>query len=177
MRKRRALLAALLVGVGVSVGVVFLVTESPMPSSNKLVPYLDIPVRGIPVGVPWFFTWNDAPFALVRTNGKMLDDLQAQTIHTWSQRPIPADRPAFFVYSLVSPVLGCVARHAAKGAFRYAPERLWQGGFYDPCHFAEWDYAGRAIRQYPDQDESMRVADLVVPAFELRSPDILRLHR
>src|SRR5437899_2718548 len=121
MRKRRALLAALLVGVGVSVGVVFLVTESPMPSSNKLMPYLDIPVGGIPVGAPWFFTWNDAPFALVRTTGEMLDDLQAQTIHTWSQRPIPADRPAFFVYSLVSPVLGCVARHAAKGAFRYAP--------------------------------------------------------
>lgn len=177
MSRRRALLAALLVGVGVSVGVVFLVTQSPGPGSDKGVPYLDIPVGDIPAGVPRFFLWNDTPFALVRTNGEMLDDLQAQTAHTWSQRSIPADRPAFFVYSLVSPVLGCVARHAPKGAFRFAPERLWQGGFYDPCHFAEWDYAGRAIRQYPDQGESMRVADLDVPAFELRTPDTLRIHR
>lgn len=176
MDRRRAFLAAL-VGVGVGVGVLFLVTDLPMPGGSKAAPYLDIPVGGIPAGAPKFFMWNDAPFALVRTTGEMLDDLQAQTPNTWSQRPIPADRPAFFVYSLVSPVLGCVARHAPKGAFRFAPERLWQGGFYDPCHFAEWDYAGRAIRQYPDQGESMRVADLDAPAFELRTPDTLRIHR
>jgi ubiquinol-cytochrome c reductase iron-sulfur subunit len=107
----------------------------------------------------------------------MLDDLRAQTVHTWSQRPIPADRPAFFVYSLKTPTLGCVAVYAPRGAFRYAPERVWQGGFYDPCHFAEWDYAGRTIKQYPDQDASMRAADLEVPAFEFRAPGTLRLRR
>src|SRR5947207_3099914 len=48
--------------------------------------------------------------------------------------------------------------HASIGAPRNAPERLWQGGFYDPCHLGEWDYAGRAIRQYLDQDEAMRRA-------------------
>jgi ubiquinol-cytochrome c reductase iron-sulfur subunit len=177
MGKRRALLGtAVLLVVGVCVAAVFLMTRTPMTASNAPTPYMDIPLADIPAGTPAFVTWNGAPYALVRTTAEMLDDLQAQTPHTWNLRPIPADRPAFFVYALTSPVRGCVVRHSPKGAYRYAPERLWQGGFYDPCHFAEWDYAGRAIKQYPDQDASMYVADLAVPAFELRDPNTLRIH-
>lgn len=114
---------------------------------------------------------------IVRTTDAMLDDLRAQTPHTWSQRPIAGDRPSFFVFSRRSPGPGCAVVHAPKGAPRYAPERLWQGGFYDPCHFGEWDYAGRTIRQYPDQDEAMRRPDLEVPAFELEDRSTLRLAR
>lgn len=174
MSKARALLWTVVLAI--CVAVVFLLTRSSIVATNTPVAYVDVPIDEVAAGIPIFFTWNDAPFALVRTTPQMLDDLQAQTRNTWSRRPIPPGRPAFFVYSLRSPVRGCVARHAPKGAYRYAPERLWQGGFYDPCHFAEWDYAGRAIKQYPDQSASMRVADLDSPAFELRDADTLRVH-
>jgi ubiquinol-cytochrome c reductase iron-sulfur subunit len=108
----------------------------------------------------------------------MLDDLQAQTTYTWNQRPIAAERPSFFVYSLVSPADGCEVEHVPRGADRYAPVRPWQGGYRDPCRFAEWDYAGRAIKQYADQDPRLlQMADLDVPDFELREHRILRITR
>ena len=144
---------------------------------SKAKPFLDVRVSDMAPGALKTVDWNGRPFVIVRTTNGMLDDLRAQTAHTWSQRPIPADRPAFFVFSGLSPAPGCAVVHAPKGARRYAPERVWQGGFYDPCHFGEWDYAGRTIRQYPDQDEAMRRLDLEVPAFELRGRATLRIER
>ena len=137
---------------------------------------LTLHLDDLPPGQPRRFEWNGAPYAVVRTTDAMLADLRAHTVHTWNQREIPDERPALFVYSLLSPVFGCIVEHAPPGTPRYAPEREWQGGFYDPCHFAEWDYAGRAVRQYPDQEPTMRVPDLDVPAFETNSAGtVLRL--
>jgi|RhiMetdeSRZDD1v2_1073273.scaffolds.fasta_scaffold76774_2 ubiquinol-cytochrome c reductase iron-sulfur subunit len=136
---------------------------------------LRIRLADVPPGVPKMFEWNGAPFALVRTTDAMLADLQAHTEHTWNRRGIPADKPPLFVYSLVSPVFGCVIQYAPQGAPRYAPQRQWQGGYYDPCQFAEWDFAGRAVRQYPDQEPTMRVPDLDVPSYDIEG-GTLRLH-
>jgi len=146
-------------------------------ASDKRKPVLVIRVDDIPPGTMKTFRWKGRPFVVVRTTDAMLDDLRDQTGNTWSERPIPADRPAFFVFSKVGPAPGCTLVHAPKGSPRYAPNRLWQGGFYDPCRFGEWDYAGRTIRQYEDQQETMRRADLEVPAYELTGPSTLRLVR
>jgi len=137
----------------------------------------DVAIRldDLPPGEPKMFEWNGAPYALVRTTDAMLADLRAHTDHTWSNRKLPSGEPKFFVYSLISPVFGCVLQYAPKGSPRYAPQREWQGGFYDPCQFAEWDYAGRAVRQYPDQEPTMRVPDLDVPAFEVEGGTTVRL--
>jgi hypothetical protein len=172
---RRALLViAFLVGTGAWVAVVYWMTGL----ARKEAAYLDIDLSEISQGSPKFYSFQGAPLALVRTTDAMLDDLEAQTIHTWNQRPIAAGRPSFFVYSLVNPADGCEAEHVPKGADRYAPARPWQGGYRDPCRFAEWDYAGRAIRQYADQDPSrLRMSDLDVPDFELREHHILRITR
>jgi len=116
--------------------------------------------------------------AFVRTTDAMLDDLRAQSTHTWNLRPIAPGRPSFFVYSLVSPADGCEVEHVPLGADRYAPVRPWQGGYRNPCRFGEWDYAGRAIKQYADQDARLLwMADLDVPDFEIREDHILRITR
>lgn len=173
MTLRRALLAiTLLVVTGAWIGFVYWLTGL----EHKEAAYLDIDLTEVPPGSPKFYTFQRTPLALVRTTDAMLDDLQAQTSHTWNRRPIAAGRPSFFVYSLVSPADGCEVEHVPRGADRYAPARPWQGGYRDPCRFAEWDYAGRAVKQYEDQDARLlQVADLDVPVFELREQHILRI--
>jgi ubiquinol-cytochrome c reductase iron-sulfur subunit len=141
------------------------------------VTFIDVRVDDMPAGSIRILRLNDRPVVIVRTTRAMLDDLRAQTSHTWNQRPIADTAPAFFVLSGLSSAGGCRVVHAPKGAARYAPERLWQGGFYDPCRFGEWDYAGRAIRQYDDQAEAMRRPDLEQPAFELKGHATLRVSR
>jgi ubiquinol-cytochrome c reductase iron-sulfur subunit len=165
---------AFLVTTGAWVAFVYWMTEL----GHTEAAYLDIDLAKVPTGSPQFYTFQHTPLALVRTTDAMLDDLQAQTTHTWNQRPIAAERPSFFVYSLVSPADGCEVEHVPWGADRYAPVRPWQGGYRDPCRFGEWDYAGRAIKQYADQDPRLlRMADLDVPDFELREHRILRITR
>lgn len=140
--------------------------------------YLDIDLAQVPPGSPKYYAFQGTPLALVRTTDAMLDDLRAHTAHTWSQRPIAPGHPSFFVYSLRSPAGGCELEHVPKGTDRYAPVSPWQGGYRDPCRFGEWDYAGRAIRQYADQDPRLlQRADLDVPDFELRDQRFLRITR
>lgn len=175
MSPRRVLLAiAILLATGAWVALVHWMTGL----EHKEAAYLDIDLAQVPPGSPKFYTFQGTPLALVRTTDAMLDDLRAQTVHTWSQRPIPDGHPSFFVHALVGPADGCELDHVPRGADRYAPSRPWQGGYRDPCRFGEWDYAGRAIRQYPDQDpQLLRMADLDVPDFELREQRILRITR
>ena len=175
MTPRRVLLVfAFLVATGAWVVLVHWMTGL----ERKEAPYLDIDLAQIPAGSPKFYRFQGTPLALVRTTDAMLDDLQVQTVHTWSGRPIAAARPSFFVYSLVNPTDGCEVEHVPRGADRYAPGRPWQGGYRDPCRFGEWDYAGRAIQQYADQDaQLLKMADLDVPDFELREQRILRITR
>ena len=172
---RRVLLAIVfLVATGAWVAFVFWMTGH----AHHEPPYLDIDLDEVPAGSPKFYTFQRTPLALVRTTDAMLDDLRAQTTHTWNQRPIGDERPAFFVYSLVNRADGCEIEHVPSGADRYAPARPWQGGYRDPCRFGEWDYAGRAIKQYPDQDaQLLRMTDLDVPDFELKGHRVVRITR
>jgi ubiquinol-cytochrome c reductase iron-sulfur subunit len=145
---------------------------------RKEPPWLDIDLDKIPPGSPKFYSFQGTPLAVLRTTDEILDDLEAQTVHTWQQRPIAVPRPSFFLHALVGPADGCEVEHSPRGADRYAPARPWQGGYYDTCRFGEWDYAGRAIRQYADQDpQLLRMPDLAVPDFELREQHILRITR
>jgi len=172
--RRVLLVIAFLVATGAWIAVVYWMTGM----DRKEAAYLDIDLAEIPTGSPKLYTFQRTPLALVRTTDAMLDDLEAQTAHTWNHRPIAAGRPSFFVYSLVSPADGCEVEHVPKGADRYAPVRPWQGGYHDPCRFGEWDYAGRAIKQYADQDARLlQMADLDVPDFEVREHHILRITR
>ena len=175
MRLRRVLLViAFLLATAAWVALVHWMTGL----EHKEAAYLDIDLSQVPPGSPKFYTFQRTPLALVTTTDAMLDDLQAQTTHTWNQQPLAAGRPSFFVYSLVNPSDGCEVEHVPRGADRYAPVRPWQGGYRDPCRFGEWDYAGRAIRQYADQDPRLlQMADLDVPDFEVRDEHILRIHR
>ncbi len=160
------------------VGAAFLFAAAPSRAEDKPKPYIDIRIDGVLPGSIKTFRWNGRPFVIVRATNEMLGDLRAQTPHTWSERVISDDGPAFFVFSALSSARGgCPVVHAPIGAARYAPERLWQGGFYDPCRFGEWDYAGRTIKQYVDQDEAMRRPDLGVLTFELKDHTTLRITR
>ena len=175
MTLRRVLLViAILVATGAWVAFVYWMTGL----ERKEAAYLDIDLAEIPTGSPKFYTFQRTPLALVRTTDGMLDDLRAQTTHTCNLRPIAPGRPSFFVYSLLSPADGCEVEHVPLGADRYAPVRPWQGGYRNPCRFGEWDYAGRAIKQYADQDARLLwMADLDVPDFEIREDHILRITR
>lgn len=143
-------------------GAMLPLATSPALAAGKAKTHIDVRVGDMLPGTVRAFRANGRPFVVVRTTAAMLDDLRTQTPHTWSGRRIPDDPPAFFAFSIPSAARACGVVHAPGGAARYAPERPWQGGFYDPCHFGEWDYAGRTIRQYDDQDESMRRPDLDV---------------
>ncbi|SFN46640.1 hypothetical protein [Variovorax sp. OV329] len=169
--RRVLLLIAFLLATGAWVALVHWMTGL----EHKGPAYLDIDLATIPAGSPKFYSFQGVPLTLVRTTDAMFDDLQAQTVHTWGRREI-AGRPSFFVHSLVNPADGCEVEHAPRGADRYAPARPWQGGYHDPCRFGEWDYAGRAIKQYVDQDaQLLQRPDLQVPEFEVRDEHILRI--
>jgi hypothetical protein len=158
-------------------GAMLLFAAAPSQAADKPKSFIDIRVGDMPAGTIRTFGWSGGSFVIVRTTREMLADLRAQTSHTWSERRIADRRPAFFVLSRWSSTSGCLVVHAPRGAARYAPKRLWQGGFYDPCRFGEWDYAGRTIKQYADQGETMRRPDLEVAAFELKGRSILRVAR
>jgi ubiquinol-cytochrome c reductase iron-sulfur subunit len=128
---------------------------------------LEVGVADLQPGDVKAFRGQGRPYLVVRTTDAMLEDLYAQTPHTWSGREVTG-APALFVLSAAGAETGCVLLHEPAGAPRYAPGRVWQGGFYDPCRFGEWDYAGRAIRQYDDQDEAMRRPDLARPPFRVK---------
>ncbi|MEJ8848454.1 hypothetical protein [Variovorax rhizosphaerae] len=106
----------LLVATGAWIAIVYWMTGL----ERKEPAYLDIDLATIPAGSPKFYIFHGTTLALVRTINAILDDLEAQTTHTWHQRPIAAQRPSFFVYSLVNPADGCEVEHAPSGADRYA---------------------------------------------------------
>ena len=102
-------------------------------AADKPKSFIDIRVGDMPAGTIRTFEWRGGSFVIVRTTREMLADLRAQTSHAWSEHRIADRRPAFFVLSRWSSTSGCLVVHAHRGAARYAPKRLWQGGFYDPC--------------------------------------------
>ena len=178
MTLRRLLLAiAFLLAMAAWVALVHWMTTA-LGHKQEAPAYLDIDLAQVTPGSPRYYSFQGTPLALVRTTDAMLEHLRAQTAHTWNHRPIAPGHPSFSVYSLVSPAGGCEVEHLPNGTDRYAPGRPWQGGWHDPCRFGEWDYAGRAIRQYADQDPKLlQRPDLDTPGFELRDDRYLRITR
>lgn len=166
---RRALLARAAVLLTACSG---LTMVSPCSSAGA-----EVRVDGMRPGAVKTFQLKNRLFVIVRTTDDMLDDLRDQTRNTWSRRPIPHERTEFLVLAMIAAPSGCAVLHAPKGLPRYAPDRVWQGGFYDSCQFGEWDYAGRSIKQYEDQEETMRRPDLEIPAFEIKDRATLRIVR
>ncbi|MBW8831378.1 MAG: hypothetical protein JF606_18535 [Burkholderiales bacterium] len=172
---RRALLVSAAVLLPACIGVTMVSAGSPAGDSDKT--KLEVRVDGMHPGEIKTFAFEGRRFVIVRTTDDMLDDLRDQTRNTWSRRPIPSDRTEFLVFAMTAAPTGCTVLHAPKGLPRYAPDRVWQGGFYDSCQFGEWDYAGRSIKQYEDQDETIRRPDLEVPTFEIKGQTTLRIVR
>jgi Rieske Fe-S protein len=139
------------------------------PSRAVTPPYVDVPLRSIQPGSFVVVEVGDKPYAVVRLTSEMLSDLRSQTPDTWSQRPIPAGTKAILVSALVSTNLGCGLMHAPKGEPRPLHSFKWLGGFYDPCHYGEWDYAGRALRS------ARWLPDLSTMEYEVVGLDTLRL--
>lgn len=174
MLSRRLLLTAVSVLALVAVAaLLFVFTESLSPAFDKQRPYLEIHIDEINPGSFRTVNWKGKPFVIVRTSEEILADLKNLTVKTWSQNHV-LDEPMFFIFSMISTNRGCGIVHASKGT-RYPPEEKWPGGFYDPCHFGVWDYAGRSIKQFPDQPSYTRLPDLEVPPYEIRSKSIVRL--
>ena len=173
---RRAVLVWTLLLVA-SIGLTVVSAASPAVVADKHKSILEVRVDGMPPGTMKTFQWMGHDFVIVRATHDMPDDLRDQTRNTWSRRPISNDRTEFLIFDGTAAPPECAIVHAPKGSLRYAPDRVWQGGFYDPCKFGEWDYAGRSIKQYEDQEESMRRLDFEVPEFEIKDRATLRFVR
>lgn len=169
MPARRALWSALLglIGLGaVALGVG--AASSLGPSRAVVPPYIEVELRSIEPGSFVTVAVRSHPYAVVRVTPELVNDLRALTANTWSQRPVPEPSPRYFVFSLVSTNRGCGLVHAPKGKPPYGREVVWLGGFYDPCHYGEWDYAGRAVRR------TLQLEDLATPKYSEFVPGTLR---
>ena len=174
MTQRQALAVSLGASIVLALLAIFIVfAKSLSPAADKPAPYFELRLNDLRPGDLKFFEYNDKPYALIRTSEEVLNDLDATTQWTWSGRAVP--RSAFFVVTLISTHRGCGLVHAPKEAPRYAPEREWPGGFFDPCHFGDWDYAGRALKIAQDQDPTYKLRDLEVPRVQLRGSSTIRV--
>ena len=174
MTKRRALLVAVLgVGlVGLALATVPLI-GSLAPSAATGRPFLDVALRDIEPGQFKLVEWQGRPVAVVRTTPEMLKDLRAHTEKTLSHRTLPEEAVPAFVVHLASPK-NCLLKHAPKGSDFFSG-REWPGGFYDPCHFGEWDYAGRTLDLVKNLPKEMQLADLTAPKYEILANETVRL--
>lgn len=136
--------------------------------------YLDVDVARIEPGSYTVVEWEGRPIAVVRVSPQMLADLQAGTVRTWSRVPVRDFEASVFVYQLISTHLGCGLLHEPKGNARYPADADWRGGFYDPCHFGQWDYAGRAVRV---SEGNTQLPGLRVPKYSVPSDLRVRLYR
>jgi hypothetical protein len=145
------------------------------PSSVVGSRYLEVQIFEIPLGSYKVVEWNNLPIAIVRPSPEMLKHLKENTSRTWSSLPIGGDEKVF-VIAIVSTYKKCGLQHEGKASNRFAEDVHWPGGFVDPCHFGEWDYAGRALKLYPKMEGHMRLDDLAVPRYELiRDGTVIRL--
>ena len=163
MTKRQLLSAT--VGLFLIVAVVsfaFLLSANLAPT--KEIPTVEIDIDSIPLGTYQVLEWKNKPVAIFRPSSENLTDLSMLTSESLHKTPLPQE-PKVFVYYLVSTKLSCSLVHAPKHA---SPKAIadnplkWQGGFFDPCHYGEWDYAGRAVNVYDKYDD---LPDLYAPKF------------
>jgi Rieske Fe-S protein len=132
------------------------------PSASRERPFIDVPLSGIQPGEYRVVEWLGQPVVIVRPTPAMLDALRNNTSNTWNHRAV-TDSSAF-VFNPVSPVHGCALQHAPQGP-RYPGEENWPGGFFDPCHYGAWDYAGRTLKL---QDGTPQLKDLPSPPFQIK---------
>jgi ubiquinol-cytochrome c reductase iron-sulfur subunit len=142
------------------------------PAEDKHQRSLDVSIADIAPGTYKVVHWFYQPIAVFRTSPEVLEKLRVETSLTASRRPIPTPGPAAFVYSLVSTNLGCSVKESRDP--RYPGDDKWPGGFYDPCHYGEWDYAGRTL-DLGNLPKEMLLPDLRVPNYEWVSDQTIRL--
>jgi Rieske Fe-S protein len=167
MTKRRLL--ATTVGLFFTFAVVALaiiLSASLAPSKEKAV--VEIDINSIPIGTYQVREWKNKPVGIFRPSSENLADLRKLTSKSLHKVPVPPTSQ-IYVYYLQSTNRGCglvhAPKHASPKAIGSSEDPLkWQGGFYDPCHYGEWDYAGRAISVYDIYDG---LPDLYAPKFRI----------
>ena len=132
-------------------------------------------IASIQSGTYKTIVWEQKPVAIFRPTEAIIKELVVLTPKTLNHRDIPA-HPEVFVYYLISSHRGCRLTHAPRGASPKAigmAEKLkWTGGFFDPCHYGEWDYAGRAISVY---DIYSSLPDLKTPKYSVENGSVFLL--
>lgn len=102
--------------------------------------------------------WRGLPVWILRRTPEMLQDIQAlenrlrdPTSETQSQQPEYARnwhrsiKPEVFVAVGICTHLGCSPRFKPEHAIPEVGD-WWRGGFLCPCHFSEYDLAGRVFQ-------------------------------
>lgn len=170
MNKRKMLIVGvgslLLVGIGVA-AIPFV--ASMRPSASLFQPTAEVQLDKLAAGAFKKFEWLGRPVLIVRPTSEMVEELRRNTDNTWNRRSLVGTD--VFVFYSSSPVHGCSVQHAPPGP-RYPGDDKWPGGFFDPCHYGAWDYAGRALRL---DDGSPQPEDLESPKFEL-SGDVIHFY-
>lgn len=174
MKSRRLLQVCVsIMGLTVVGAVIVVFARSLSPALDKEPPFLEISINEITPGSYRVVNWRGKPFVVVRTSEEMNQDLKLLTEKTWNHRPLLGSEQ-FFVFSKISTFRGCSLWHAPKRT-HITGEEQWLGGFYDPCHFGDWDYAGRSIKRSVNQPDSMKLPDLAIPKYEIVSGSVIRL--
>lgn len=141
---------------------------SPLSAKKK-------PVTRISLIKPGTFTvilLNNKPVALFRPTASNIEDLIAITPKAFNNTNVPRN-PKVFIYYLEGTYKGCGLTHApinaSPKAISASKSLKWPGGFFDMCHYGEWDYAGRAIKVY---DHHTGLPDLKVPQYKISGDSI-----
>lgn len=147
----------------------------PLISSMYPVEAKEKPVTRISMIKPGTFKvilLDNKPVAIFRPTESNIKDLIAVSPSAFNKTKVPLN-PKVFIYYLESTYKGCGLTRApidANPKAIYASKSLkWPGGFFDMCHYGEWDYAGRAVQVY---DQHAGLPDLKVPEYAIREDSI-----
>jgi ubiquinol-cytochrome c reductase iron-sulfur subunit len=140
------------------------------PSLEKLPLHLEIRLDTIQPGSFKVVEWRDRQIVIYRPSAESLADLRALNATSAAPKVPDDENPVAFIYSQVSTNRGCVVVHRAKKDPSLAMD--WRGGWVDPCHFGEWDYAGRFLRRY---ENGPVLSNLEVPRYRFPTRNSLVL--
>jgi Rieske Fe-S protein len=138
------------------------------PSASRERPFIDVDITDIKPGGYRVVEILGYPAVVVRPSPQMRAALVDNARLTFN-KTVLNDAPVF-VFRYYSPVHGCTLEHAPPGP-RYSGEENWPGGFFDPCHYGAWDYAGRGLNL---QEGAPQVPDLTSPSFAFKG-DVVRI--
>ncbi len=182
-RKVLVTTAALLGGVGVT-GTAVPFVESMLPSARAraLGADVEVDIGGLQPGELKIVEWRGMPVWILRRTPRMLADLETLVdrlkdpdSEAESQQPPYARnryrsiKPEYLVVVGICTHLGCSPTYRPQPSI---PEvgAWWRGGFFCPCHYSDYDLAGRVFA-----DRSPAPLNLPVPPHQYLSATRIRI--